>query len=115
MNRRGFLAFLPALVGGVAVSQAIPFNRVWSFPSKIVLSKPKYEVGVDYAFNEDLAAIIVREASTGRLEVFQVVTGEQLAAYRSDPTPLAGLMLPDGTSISPLDLLSRFPSHVHAL
>lgn len=40
MNRRGFLQRLGALVGGVALEQAIPFNRVWSFPSQIVIPKP---------------------------------------------------------------------------
>lgn len=33
MNRRGFLG----MIGGLLVSEAIPFNRVWSFPSKIVI------------------------------------------------------------------------------
>lgn len=33
MDRRGFLKFL----GAGAASAAIPFGRVWSFPSKIVI------------------------------------------------------------------------------
>lgn len=37
MERRTFLAGLGALVGGVLLDQAIPFNRVWSFPKKIVI------------------------------------------------------------------------------
>lgn len=37
MNRRSFLAGLSALVGGIALEQAIPFNRVWSFPKQIVV------------------------------------------------------------------------------
>lgn len=41
MNRRGFLAGLGALVGGLALEEAIPLGRVWSFPSQIVV--PKYE------------------------------------------------------------------------
>lgn len=36
MNRRAFLGML----GGVALNQAIPFNRVCSFPKKIVLPPP---------------------------------------------------------------------------
>lgn len=36
MNRRDFFKGLGALIGGVAIEQAIPFGRVWSFPSKIV-------------------------------------------------------------------------------
>lgn len=35
MNRRGFLAGLGAIVGGVALEQAIPLGRVWSFPKQI--------------------------------------------------------------------------------
>jgi len=27
-------------LGGIALEQAIPFGRVWSFPSKIVVPKP---------------------------------------------------------------------------
>ena len=41
MNRRSFLSGLAALVGGVAIEQAIPFGRVWSFPKNIVIAKPK--------------------------------------------------------------------------
>jgi hypothetical protein len=44
MNRRGFLKALSATVGGVALAEAIPFNRVWSFPKKIVIrDKPFWE------------------------------------------------------------------------
>lgn len=37
MNRRGFLKFLGAGVAGIALEEAIPFNRVWFFPKKIVI------------------------------------------------------------------------------
>lgn len=37
MNRRSFLRSLGAAVAGIALGEAIPFNRVWSFPSKIVV------------------------------------------------------------------------------
>jgi hypothetical protein len=40
MNRRGFLSAIGALVGGLAIEQAIPLGRVWSFPSKIVIPPP---------------------------------------------------------------------------
>lgn len=39
MNRRGFLQVLGIAVGGIALEQAIPFNRVWSFPKNIVIPK----------------------------------------------------------------------------
>ena len=37
VNRRSFLGGLVSLVGGLAIEEAIPFGRVWSFPSKIVI------------------------------------------------------------------------------
>lgn len=37
MDRRGFLKLFGMGVGGVAIGQAIPFGRVWSFPKKIKL------------------------------------------------------------------------------
>ena len=40
MNRRNFLGLFAASVAGVALKEAIPLNRVWSFPSKIVIASP---------------------------------------------------------------------------
>jgi hypothetical protein len=37
MDRRKFFKLLGMGVAGVALDQAIPFNRVWSFPSNIVV------------------------------------------------------------------------------
>jgi len=37
MNRRNFLGLFSAGVAGIALEQAIPLGRVWSFPSKIVI------------------------------------------------------------------------------
>jgi hypothetical protein len=37
MDRRGFLRFLGAGVAGIALEQAIPLGRVWSFPKQIAL------------------------------------------------------------------------------
>jgi len=37
MDRRKFFGLLGAGVAGVALSEAIPLGRVWSFPSKIVV------------------------------------------------------------------------------
>lgn len=38
-NRRQFITGLTSLIGGVAIQDAIPLGRVWSFPSKIILAK----------------------------------------------------------------------------
>jgi hypothetical protein len=35
MQRRSFLTGLGTLLGGVILEQAIPLNRVWSFPKEI--------------------------------------------------------------------------------
>jgi hypothetical protein len=37
MNRRRFLSLFTAGVAGIALDQAIPLGRVWSFPKKIVV------------------------------------------------------------------------------
>ena len=39
MNRRNFLTRLGLVAGGLALDQAIPFNRVWSFPKEIVVAQ----------------------------------------------------------------------------
>ena len=46
LNRRGFLKLFGATVGGVVLGEAIPFNRVWSFPKKIVIAQPLAELGI---------------------------------------------------------------------
>jgi hypothetical protein len=38
LDRRGFIGLLGVGLGGIALEQAIPFNRVWSFPKKIVIA-----------------------------------------------------------------------------
>lgn len=35
MERRSFLKGIAALVGGIALDEAIPLGRIWSFPSTI--------------------------------------------------------------------------------
>jgi hypothetical protein len=37
LNRRNFLSLFGAGVAGLALDQAIPLGRVWSFPKEIVL------------------------------------------------------------------------------
>ena len=38
MDRRGFLKLFTAGVAGIALEQAIPLGRVWSFPKEIVIA-----------------------------------------------------------------------------
>ena len=55
MNRRNFLSLFSAGVAGIALEQAIPLGRVWSFPKEIVV--PKIFTGVDPAFGADSTVI----------------------------------------------------------
>lgn len=45
VSRRGFLQMLGLAVGGIALEQAIPLGRVWSFPSKIAIGPVLDEFG----------------------------------------------------------------------
>lgn len=38
MNRRNFLSLFGAGVAGIAIEQAIPLGRVWSFPKEILIA-----------------------------------------------------------------------------
>jgi len=57
MNRRSFLTGLAALVGGIALEEAIPFNRVWSFPSKIVYPGDFGRLATIYYSEESLQSL----------------------------------------------------------
>jgi len=37
MNRRNFLSLFSAGIASIALEQAIPLGRVWSFPKKLVI------------------------------------------------------------------------------
>lgn len=50
MNRRRFLGWMGAIVGGVALEQAIPFHRVWSFPKEIKIAPLITLDKLNYAF-----------------------------------------------------------------
>lgn len=39
MNRRGFFCLLGGTIAGLVLDEAIPFGRVWSFPSAIVIPR----------------------------------------------------------------------------
>jgi hypothetical protein len=49
MNRRNFLSLFSAGVAGIALEQAIPLGRVWSFPKEIMIAKTPFE---DFVFNK---------------------------------------------------------------
>jgi hypothetical protein len=49
MNRRSFFKFLGAGAATLALSEAIPFGRVWSFPSKIVVPENPFLTFTDLA------------------------------------------------------------------
>jgi hypothetical protein len=42
MDRRGFLRLFGAGVAGIALDQAIPLGRVWSFPSELFVARNKF-------------------------------------------------------------------------
>lgn len=78
LDRRNFLRGLGALVGGVALEQAIPFNRVWSFPSKVVI-KPHVPL--------DAPAAIFDKISLATLQATQKYIIPMLAdnVFRNSP------------------------------
>jgi len=58
MNRRGFLAGLGALIGGIAIEEAIPFGRVWSFPKEVKcvnFCSDEYSIAYNRALNNYLS------------------------------------------------------------
>lgn len=60
MNRRGFLASLGMLVGGLALEEAIPFNRVWSFPSKVVVTAPNFALFPNFYYYDRKALEVLK-------------------------------------------------------
>jgi hypothetical protein len=56
LNRRSFFRFLGAGAATLALSEAIPFGRVWSFPSKIVVPK----TGNRLLTCEEVSAMVAR-------------------------------------------------------
>lgn len=97
MNRRGFFKALGAVVGGIAVEQAIPLGRVWSFPSKIVV-RDYYSIQWPVATREWKFGVYVNEVLEAKdlnLDQLNKVTQEHLKRYEvfSDPkTDLSPLM-----------------------
>ena len=56
MDRRRFLSLFGAGVAGIALEQAVPLGRVWSFPKKI-----KRCVGIDLARERDVSVFTITE------------------------------------------------------
>jgi hypothetical protein len=81
MNRRGFLGLFTAGVAGIALEQAIPLGRVWSFPSKIV---PAF-AGLDLAATGlDLTVVWERDLLTGGLKVGDMFTVAAVNAVKPE-------------------------------
>ena len=60
MNRRSFLSLFGVGVAGLALEQAIPLGRVWSFPKKIIVPwhefpLPYFGIDVDQEFSKQFA------------------------------------------------------------
>lgn len=67
MDRRKFLGLFSAGVAGIALEQAIPLGRLWSFPKKIVIAKPALSQ-FDYVQNYNRALRVYA------LEIGDIVT-----------------------------------------
>lgn len=98
IQRRNFLTGLAVLVSGIALEQAIPFNRVWSFPKEIrvvprltddvfantPLNSEQVEWAYqDYAFTQELpdfslAPYLVRTYQPG---VFEIAVNGRPVSY----------------------------------
>jgi hypothetical protein len=108
MNRRSFLQGLSALVGGVAIEQAIPFNRVWSFPKNIVIPN-RYQIvdrkltGV-VSFTESELNAAVRMTASERLAAISEIIKKEYAIpmaehYRNRPSIHAQVQISGSSEI----------------
>jgi len=75
MDRRKFFSLLGAGVAGIALEQAIPLGRVWSFPSKIVVPKPVVPLTImgEYAASHFRVGDTIRIAMPQRFIVRELV------------------------------------------
>ena len=64
MNRRNFLSLFSAGVAGIALEQAIPLGRVWSFPKEIVVPTGNVFLRTDWITMETLR-ILKRNLDAG--------------------------------------------------
>jgi hypothetical protein len=70
MNRRNFLSLFSAGVAGIALEQAIPLGRVWSFPKKIVIRE---RIGSTMNIRAP-QRWLVKDGFTGQFEIGDVVS-----------------------------------------
>ena len=70
MNRRNFLSLFSAGVASIALEQAIPLGRVWSFPKKIVI--PNVFLKTEWITEESLR--ILKRNLQLRFEIGDIVT-----------------------------------------
>jgi hypothetical protein len=66
MNRRNFLSLFSAGVAGIALEQAIPLGRVWSFPKEIVIPNFQWD---DYS-----AQNFLRSTAPGMFDIGDVIS-----------------------------------------
>lgn len=79
MNRRGFLGMLGAAVAGIALKEAIPLGRVWSFPSKIVIPPSGNQfLTTDWITREHLQAL-KNHMDFGELVDYSALGNKELA------------------------------------
>lgn len=100
MQRRQFLTALGALVGGIAIDQAIPFNRVWSFPKDIKIARDPLVV-----YERDANGIRVAKDWLYDVDEVNALTMKYITPVLHDnvfrTTPLfTRLRFPDGTKFS---------------
>ena len=113
MDRRGFLKFFSAGVAGIALEQAIPLGRVWSFPKKIVI--PNVFLKTEWITEESLRILkrnlqlrfeigdIVTFAKwPGRFVVSQIVGEEKVQLWSAEQRLVI-------RGVDPLQLTAAFP------
>jgi hypothetical protein len=78
VDRRSFIGLLGAGIAGIALEQAIPLGRVWSFPKEIVVANPNLVMS---------AATLGFMASIRMPQRYRVIRkiGESLYGVEPDP------------------------------
>lgn len=84
MNRRSFFRFLGAGAATLALSEAIPFGRVWSFPSKIVVPEPgvitlDQQFGIDFAWERYEKCVLMERSEDDIRRLYLEPAARQMA------------------------------------